>query len=95
MELTAELFESIVREVMRRLRALDAGAPPLPGATDHRSPITDHLSELALSDRVVAACGLEGKLAGVSRVRVSSRAIVTPSAHDLLKDRGIELVRTN
>lgn len=79
----SELFERIVREVLRRLVAMGIGVQPLHGEA----------SELVLAERVVTLATLAGRLAGVGRVVVGARAVVTPSARDQLRDSGIELVR--
>lgn len=81
MNMTAEQIEYVVREVMRRLAEADAGRPAATG------------NELALAHRVVTLRDLEGKLAGVTKVSVGAKAIVTPSARDLLREKKIEFVR--
>ena len=79
-----EFVERIVQEVIRRLvqRGLVLG-----GATGSDE------TELAVSDKVVTLATLDGRLAGVKRVVVGGRSIVTPAAKDELNDRSIELVR--
>jgi hypothetical protein len=46
-----------------------------------------------LSERVITLSQLEGQLDGVVRLHVAERAVITPAARDLLKERGVELVR--
>ena len=75
--------ERIVLEVSRRLGLL---ASPQPSASVKGV-------ELVLTDRVVTLRSIEGKLAGVARLVVAARAVVTPAVRDALNDRGIELVR--
>ena len=80
-----DLFERIVQEVIRRLseRGLVAERP----AGRARS------NELRIDAKVVALASLEGRLDGIGRVIVASRAVVTPAVKDALKDRKIELIR--
>ena len=80
MTYTEQDVERIVLEVIRRLGLVDA--PPASAA-----------AELAITERVVTTREIEGKLAGVSRLVVLGRAIVTPAVRDELRDRNIELVR--
>jgi hypothetical protein len=72
--------ERIVLEVIRRLGLV--GSPPATAT-----------NELAVSERVVTMRSIEGKLAGINRLIVSGRAVVTPAVKDELRQRNIELVR--
>jgi hypothetical protein len=72
--------ERIVLEVIRRLGLV-------------RSPPPTATNELVVSERVVTMRSIEGKLAGVSRLVITDRAVVTPAVKDDLKQRRIELVR--
>jgi ribose 5-phosphate isomerase RpiB len=87
-----EQIDRIVGEVLARL---GTSAPsrsnrpaPIPAATAP-SP-----GELVIDDKVVSAAMLQNRLSGVQRVIVSARAVVTPSARDLLKENNVRLVRT-
>ncbi len=82
--LNAEFIERIVQEVIRRL--LERGV-----AVEEAS--SNDNTELAVSDKVVTLATLEGHLAGVKRLVVGGRSIVTPAVKDELNDRSIELVR--
>jgi hypothetical protein len=83
----AELFEQVVREVLRRLQA--AGVK-VEAAADNPPPAA--AKDLVLAERLVTLKTLEGRLSGVRRVMAPSRAVITPSARDELRDRNIELV---
>jgi microcompartment protein CcmK/EutM len=72
--------ERIVLEVIRRLGLVG-------------SPSATATNELAVSERVVTMRSIEGKLAGINRLIVSGRAVVTPAVKDELRQRNIELVR--
>ncbi len=83
MTYTEQDVERVVLEVIRRLGLL-ASPQPAPSATG---------VELVLTDRVVTLRSIEGKLAGIARLVVAARAVVTPAVRDALNDRSIELVR--
>lgn len=50
-------------------------------------------SDLHLSLPVISVARLEGKLTGVKRLVVTPKAVVTPAAKDLLRERKVELAR--
>jgi ethanolamine utilization cobalamin adenosyltransferase len=47
-----------------------------------------------LTQTLITTATLEHNLQGVARLSVPARAVVTPSARDLLKEHNIELART-
>jgi hypothetical protein len=77
--------ERIVVEVIRRLRAMEASAAPAaPAPVGH---------DLVLTERVITMQTIDGRLAGVQRLLVPPKAVVTPAVRDELKKQKIELVR--
>ncbi|HND51999.1 MAG TPA: hypothetical protein PLV92_06375 [Pirellulaceae bacterium] len=54
----------------------------------------DDAHELSLPEKVVTVASLSGRLSGIKRLVVPARAVVTPSARDLLLKARVELVRT-
>lgn len=83
-------IETIVREVIRRLREATSGTESnieTIAGTQRVAP------SLELADRVVTLSSLEGKLSGIETVVVPSRAIITPAARDELKQRKITIER--
>lgn len=82
MTLNEEQVEWIVAEVMRRLGVVGAARDAMPTGG----------GELVLAERVVTMRVIEGRLAGISRLIVPNRAVVTPAVKDELKHRKIELV---
>jgi len=80
MRITDEEIERIVQEVIRRL--MSAGV---------QIKKTD--STLKLESRVVTLATIEGQLEGIQKLVVLSKAVVTPSVRDELRDKKIELVR--
>jgi hypothetical protein len=93
--LDADQLEWIVREVVRRLR-VDLPLPPGEGrgegAPDPTTPPT--ATHITLTQTLITTATLERQLAGVARISVPPRAVVTPAARDMLKERGIELTTT-
>jgi hypothetical protein len=80
-----EQVEQIVREVLARL-----GGKPEGKVTGPSSPV----NELVVDETVVTVTALDGKLGEIRRLVVSPRAVITPSARDLLKENNITLVRS-
>jgi hypothetical protein len=89
-KLDADQLEWIVREVVRRLRS----DPPLPPGEGWGEGAPSTSSHLVLKQSLITTATLERNLAGVTSVGVPPRAVVTPAARDLLRERGIELVRS-
>jgi hypothetical protein len=82
--LDPDQLEWIVREVVRRLRAGDADAAP-PAPSD---------SHITLTQTLITVATLKHKLDGVTQVSISKRAVITPSARDILKEKQIQLLRS-
>lgn len=72
-------FERIVREVIRRLQAMEA------------TPVAGR-GQLVVTDRLVTWQALEDRVAGVNSVMVPRGAVVTPLVRDELKDRNVKLL---
>jgi hypothetical protein len=85
MTFTPEQVETIVLEVIRRLGLLSSGV-----AVGERSATA---ADLTIKDKVVTMRLIEGRLAGVTRLMVTRRAVVTPAVKDELKKHKVELVR--
>ena len=79
-----EFVEFVVREVIRRLQdqslTIQTNGPSA-------------AQELLLQERLVTRATLEGRLKGVRRVIVGSKALVTPAVRDDLKNQDIALIR--
>ena len=89
-----EQVERIVHEVLARMTAAAGGRSDNPGSQNPPpSASGDNSGDLVLNDNVITAATLEDRLTGVRRVIVSARAVVTPSARDLLRDENITLSR--
>lgn len=85
----ADLIERIVREVIRRLREMEASG----NAASNNQGGRETSKTLRVDDQVVALATLQGRLDGVHRLQVRGNAVVTPSVHDELRDRKITLTR--
>jgi len=79
------LIERIVAEVMGKLRPAEANA--------RRSVESRTETRFRLSENIITADLLAENAAGRSVVEVCSRAVVTPSARDWLKQNKVELSR--
>ena len=92
MTFNEEQIEWIVVEVLRRLGV--AGGERFRVARVERSstPLEVQI-ELTMKESVITLRSLEGRLAGIARLIVQPRAVVTPAVKDELKQRNIELVR--
>jgi len=84
----AELIEQVVQEVVRRLRALS------PKDRARFENLAKSHRTLTIDQRVISIAVLEGQLDGVKKVVVQPKAIVTPAVRDELRDRDIQLVRS-
>ena len=87
MTFTKEQIEWVVVEVIRRLGLVSASVDG-----EERS-FSSVGGDLAIAERLVTLRSIEGRLAGVKRLVVKSRAVITPAVRDELKQRQIELVR--
>lgn len=83
------MVDQIVAHVMERLR-LQPTVRAESAVETSTQPTTD---TLVLSDDVVTAELLEQRMNGKRRVLVATRAVLTPSARDLLRSRNIEWSR--
>lgn len=83
MTLTQEQLEWIVSEVVRRLKTAAAEQPAVVGNSDI----------VQLEERLITLETLRGRLDGVRRLAVASKAIITPAAVDRLKEMQIEVLR--
>ncbi|MFM8415736.1 MAG: hypothetical protein ACKOCX_13565 [Planctomycetota bacterium] len=100
-----EAVRALVAEVLRRIRgagsqpaAVDAGMPrpPEPEPPAGRlqaSPSGPTAAGVTLPGRVVSVAMLEKLPAGTLRVTVEPAAVITPSARDHARDRGIAIER--
>lgn len=90
------LIDEIVSRVLKELRTKEAAAPSVPAAVPAltQNPVQKPAnSEVAITAAVVTGELLEKSIGGVKRVRVASKAILTPSARDVIRQRGLEIVR--
>ncbi|MCU0877702.1 MAG: hypothetical protein MUF06_07970, partial [Pirellulaceae bacterium] len=81
MTFTPEQVERIVLEVIRRLGLLSAGSAGVAVGEQTGVAASKHSSttaELTLSDKVITIRSIEGRLAGIERLVVAAKAVVTP-----------------
>jgi hypothetical protein len=89
--LDPDQLEWIVREVVRRLR--EGSATAAPNSASAPAPLPTPDAHITLPQPLITTATLEHKLAGVTQITISKRAVVTPSARDLLKENNIALTR--
>lgn len=91
MNVTADEIERIVRDVMSRLAGERPPAPKV--ESEAKVAAAKPANELVLEARVISLAEVQGRLAGMARVSVAERAIVTPAVRDLLREKKVPLVR--
>lgn len=89
MSTDANQIELLVREVLARI----AQQTKKVAETSNTTPARTYSGELELMSNVISAQSLEGKLNGITTVRVRQQAVVTPAARDLLRTAKVTLVR--
>jgi pyruvate/2-oxoglutarate dehydrogenase complex dihydrolipoamide acyltransferase (E2) component len=98
-----DTIQALVAEVLRRIQAQAPGQPPAAAPASPSTATAPASSYGApqnittgptLSDRLITAAVVEGLSVGSGRVTIAARAVVTPAAADLARERGIDLVRT-
>lgn len=86
-DVDTQLIERIVREVVSRLRNANAH----PAQNGNSTETEDQAGTLSLAEKVISLETLSGKLDNVSQLSLQPKAVVTPAAHDELRDKGIEI----
>jgi|JI9StandDraft_2_1071091.scaffolds.fasta_scaffold01737_12 hypothetical protein len=89
MSTDANQIELLVREVLARI----AQQTKTVAEASSTTPAGTNSGELELMSNVISAQSLEGKLKGITTVRVRQQAVVTPAARDLLRTAKVTLVR--
>jgi hypothetical protein len=87
MNFTPETVELIVQRVLEHL------GTPAPGAPAAVAPVNPAPQGFRISAQVVTQAMLAESVNGATTVRIGPKAIVTPSALDFVRQRGIEIVR--
>lgn len=82
--------ERVVREVLARLSAGNTPAAARPATIETSKK---DIGELALGEKLITLAALQGQLAGVTRLSVLAKAVITPAARDLLREQKIAVVR--
>jgi hypothetical protein len=95
MSLDNQLLERIVQEVMEQIRG--SSTAPRPSSPPPKPPAAPAASvppgALAIAGEVITADLLREAISGQKKVTVGPRAVLTPSAHDFLRSRGISWSR--
>jgi hypothetical protein len=93
--LDAAAIQALVAEVVRRIQAGQAAAPrsaapPVPAAATATPAAA---AGAAITERVITLAMIERVPAGVQAVSAVATAVITPSAADRARERGITIVR--
>jgi hypothetical protein len=91
-----EAVRAIVAEVLRRISAAPASVRPAAPPTTSQpaaSAATPAAAGVFLPGRVIAVAMLEKLPGGTSRVTVEATAVITPSARDHARDKGLAIER--
>jgi hypothetical protein len=95
-------IDRIVANVLQQLGANSGAAPsterssildPKPFSRDPQGSATAAGGRITLSDRVITADLLAERIDVATVVAIASRAILTPSARDFIKERGLQIDR--
>jgi hypothetical protein len=89
--LDPDQLEWIVREVVRRLR--EGSSTSVLSTASAPAPLPSPDAHITLPQPLITTATLEHKLAGVTQITITKRAVITPSARDLLKENNIVLTR--
>ncbi|HEY2759321.1 MAG TPA: hypothetical protein VGI75_01220 [Pirellulales bacterium] len=86
--------DRIVSEVLARLRA-GGGSNNLVGPTGSEAIAKsgNRGGDLMLNENVISEVTIADRLAGVERLIVPPRAVITPTARDILRDENVTIVR--
>jgi hypothetical protein len=91
-------IERVVQEVLRELKL--QAVPPATAAPTHAAPTPETPpapvpasdGQVTLSERLVTMSVLEGRLAGLRKLVVGPRSVVTPAVRDELARRNVQLL---
>ena len=98
MNITPEQVDLIVKRVVAQLGASAVAAPPSTAARLDQPSESVSRPAVQTADQVIAAQVITGSLLsetvnGSRQVRISPKAILTPSARDFIKQKGIQIIR--
>lgn len=91
MQLEPAVIDEIVRRVMEHLHAAPASTRVAGSPVSPSNPSASH--GVTLSQPVITEDILSERVNGSKQVVISAKAILTPSARDFVRSRGIEIVR--
>lgn len=92
----AETIRSLVAEVVRRLRnemSLASAAAPVAARPSAPATASSAVAHVTLPGRVISLVLLERLARGTRRVAIEAGAVITPSAREFARDKGITIDR--
>jgi len=90
MNFSPEQVELIVQRVVAQL---GPGAVAAPAAASERPVAPSPVLPVQIADQIVTQALLAEAVNGSNQVRIGPKAILTPSARDFVKQRGIQIIR--
>jgi hypothetical protein len=93
MNFTPEQVDLIVQRVVAQLGPGAVAAAPDASAIQNRVGDTSPVPAAQIADQVVTQQLLAERVNGSNQVCIGSKAILTPSARDFVKQRGIKIIR--
>ncbi|HEY2251606.1 MAG TPA: hypothetical protein VGH74_11120 [Planctomycetaceae bacterium] len=93
MNFTPEQVDLIVQRVVAQLGPRVVAAPPAAGVQHAAVGDSSPVPAAQIADQVVTQALLADRLNGSNQVRIGFKAILTPSARDFVKQRGIKIIR--
>jgi hypothetical protein len=93
MNFTAEQVELVVQRVLEQLGTRGGAAPVATGSVSTSAAAPRAPKGVPLGDQVVTQALLAETINGSKLVRIGPKAILTPSAHDYVRQHGIEIIR--
>lgn len=86
MHLDTATIQRIVGDVLMELSALAAAPRAVPSVSEQSSTV-------GFSETVITASLLEDRLNGSETISIAGRALLTPAAQDLIRERSVSVVR--
>jgi hypothetical protein len=93
MNFTPEQVEFIVQSVLKEVGSKADAARPLAGPHVIPPTVPAASKGVSISNAVITEALLSETVNGSVQVRIGPKAILTPSARDFLRSRGIEIIR--
>lgn len=95
MTLDPEIVRQLVAEVVARIQKQPSAAPAAVPSTSASHGQPRQVAGVTITDAVITLAAVERLPGGTRRAMIAAKAVVTPSAREHARDRGIELLRVS